>query len=116
MDNGPRVEPNTTVLLKEHSNKMTPNDILLYPQISVSGIISEVLLFRSWKLVQNTTSEQYAESEDFETLSYNWELPPNPSPQGSRKELCVRKRKQKDCEIQRGWVTPRKQCPPDSQD
>ena len=31
---GPRGKPNTTVLLKEHSNKMTLDDILLYSEIS----------------------------------------------------------------------------------
>ena len=31
---GPRGKPNTTVLLKERSNKMTLDDILLYSEIS----------------------------------------------------------------------------------
>jgi hypothetical protein len=31
-----------------------------------------------------------------------------------RDQRIIRKRRQKDCKSQRGWMTPRKQCLPDT--
>ena len=58
---GPGRKPNTTVLLKEHRNKMTPNDILFtHRSVSCSAIIREALSCGQWEK-QNHITGQHVE-------------------------------------------------------
>lgn len=59
-------KPNAIILLKEYNNKMTPNDILLYPSTHRSMPDSTPLTEAScsrWELTQRRTTAQYTESE-----------------------------------------------------
>lgn len=62
-------EPNTIALLKEYSNKETPNDIVIPINQCLTQPPSEASSWRRWKLTQRSTSGQHAESE--ETLEHS---------------------------------------------
>ena len=106
---GPRRKPTTNVLLKEHCNKVTANDGLLYPQIS--ALVSSH--WRSFFLQQmevNTETHKWAVYRGWDTVQHsvvNGIPSSRPYTQG---QSAVLKRRQKGCKSQSWGITPRKQC------
>ena len=104
-------EPNTIVLLKEHSNKMTPNDILFIDQCLGQTSSKEAFLLQNMgtnaemqSCIMSTECSNNLEHSVLNGTRPSGMSPPNPSPQGSGS--CRRGRKIVGA---RKIETPRKQ-------
>lgn len=73
-----RGKPNPIDMLKEHSNTMTPNGILINTSNCVSFRQQKGFFLQRWELIQRPTTQQSAEWETLNGVS-----PTNPSSQGS---------------------------------
>lgn len=77
---------NTTIFLDECSDKMTPNDILLYSQIIVLlRHHQRSLLLKQMGTNTETTARKYAENENLETLSPKKDVSIKSFPSGFKK-------------------------------
>lgn len=65
---GPRGKPDTAVMLKKYSNKMTPNDTHLYLQLGALVIIIEASSCSRWEKCRQPQPDNMHQVRDLETL------------------------------------------------